>query len=179
MTATPASTDAIERESSRPDFAGLFAAWPGSQKITDFRFSKKTPPIYIAHTEDDTTAKIAFARGIDAELRKADVPVKAEYFGTGGHTAFTIGGGHTRRLAATLPALADRNETRAGRGEDAIVRDERGPAADTASSFRSTLPFLLMSSCNRFPFSILLHLALLASCRGFLSANCGLRNPCR
>lgn len=90
---TPASSDAIERESSRPDFAGLFSAWPGSQKITDFHFSKKTPPIYIAHTEDDTTAKVVFPRSIEAEIKKAGTPVHAEYFDTGGHTAFTIGGG--------------------------------------------------------------------------------------
>ena len=90
---TPASTDAIERQSSRPDFAGLFSAWPGNQKLTAFHFSKKTPPVYIAHTEDDTTARVEFARGIEAELKKADAPVQAEYFPKGGHTAFTIGAG--------------------------------------------------------------------------------------
>jgi endo-1,4-beta-xylanase len=90
---TPTSADAIERESSRPDFAGLFAAWPGSQKIGAFHFSKKTPPVFLAHTEDDTTAKVTFAREIEAELKRAGAQVNAEYFPADGHTAFTIGGG--------------------------------------------------------------------------------------
>jgi len=83
-----ASTDAIERESSRPDFAGLFSAWPGSQKIAGFHFSKETPPVYLAHTEDDTTAKVAFARSLEAGMKKAGVSVKADdarpFFGGGG-----------------------------------------------------------------------------------------------
>jgi len=66
------SADAIERQSSRPDFAGLFSAWIGSQKVADFHSSKKTPPIYIAHTEDDTTAKVAFTRDLEAALRMRD-----------------------------------------------------------------------------------------------------------
>ena len=87
------SADAIERQSSRPDFAGLFSAWPGEQKITDFKFSKKTPPVYIAHTEDDPVAKIGFAREIEAKLKHLGVAREAEYFDAGGHEAFSIGRG--------------------------------------------------------------------------------------
>lgn len=87
------STDAIERQSSRPDFAGLFSAWPGQQQISDFKFSKKTPPVYLAHTKDDPVAKIAFAREIEVSLKHVGVPLNADYFDQGGHEAFTIARG--------------------------------------------------------------------------------------
>ncbi|MDQ3814672.1 MAG: S9 family peptidase, partial [Armatimonadota bacterium] len=89
----PDATDPIERHSSRPDFAGLLCPWPGGQKITDFHFSKDTPPVFLAHAEDDTTAPVTFARQIEAALKKVDVPVHAEYFAEGGHGAFSPSGG--------------------------------------------------------------------------------------
>jgi endo-1,4-beta-xylanase len=105
----PGSTDPIERQSSRPNFAGLFSAWPAGQKASDFKISKTTPPIYLAHTEDDTTAKIVFAREIEAELQQAGVPVKTDYFDKGGHEAFTIGRGlHGDWPKRFLPWLEER-----------------------------------------------------------------------
>jgi len=115
---TPDSPDAIERQSSRPDFAGLFAAWPDSQKITSFRFSKATPPVFLAHAADDTTAPVSFARQIEAELKKAEVPVHAEFFDDGGHGAFSPSGGRHRdwpeRLLAWLKELGLLREASGG-----------------------------------------------------------------
>jgi acetyl esterase/lipase len=83
----PDSPDAIERQSSRPNFAGLLSAWPGGQKISDFHFTKDTP-IFLLHAEDDKSAPVAFAHEIEAAAKQAGAPVHAEYFPTGGHDAF-------------------------------------------------------------------------------------------
>jgi acetyl esterase/lipase len=81
------SADVIERQSSRPNFIVLLSAWTGNQKISDFHFAKETP-VYLLHAEDDGTAKVESAREIEAAAKQAGAPVDAQYFPTGGHTAF-------------------------------------------------------------------------------------------
>ena len=83
----PAAADPIERQSCRPNFAGLLSTWAGGQKIDDFHFAKTTP-VFLMHAEDDTTAPVAFARSVEDALKAGDVPVHAEYIAKGGHDAF-------------------------------------------------------------------------------------------
>jgi endo-1,4-beta-xylanase len=83
----PDSPDAIERQSSRPNFAGLLSSWPGGQKITSFKLSKETP-LFLLHAEDDKSAPVEFAREIEAAAKQESTPMHAEYFPTGGHDAF-------------------------------------------------------------------------------------------
>src|SRR4029079_8919049 len=81
------SSDAVERQSSRPNFVGLLSTWSGGQKISQFHFSSDTP-VFLMHAEDDTTAKVEFAREVGAAAKAAGAPVHAEYVPTGGHDAF-------------------------------------------------------------------------------------------
>jgi acetyl esterase/lipase len=89
----PTSADPIERESSRPNFAGLMSTWSGGQTLEDLKFPVDAPPAFFCHARDDETALLDFAEGVAGQLRGLGVPVKTTYHETGGHQAFTIGQG--------------------------------------------------------------------------------------
>jgi len=82
------SADAIERESSRPDFAAGLATWHWRQKESPFVFRKDTPPVFLVHAINDGIdggAPIEMPRAIKADLEKLGVPVRMIEFNEGGH----------------------------------------------------------------------------------------------
>jgi len=82
------SADAIERESSRPDFAVGLATWHWRQKESPFVFRKDTPPVFLVHAINDGIdggAPIEMPRAIKADLEKLGVPVRMIEFNEGGH----------------------------------------------------------------------------------------------
>ena len=52
-TGDPKSADAIERESSRPDFAIGLATWHWRQKESPFKFREDSPPVFLVHATND------------------------------------------------------------------------------------------------------------------------------
>jgi acetyl esterase/lipase len=105
----PSTTDAVGRESSRPDFAVLMyavssmheaVAHLGSRKrllgdnptkaledrfSTAQRITKETPPLFLVHAKDDKVVKIANSEEIATAAKDAGVPCKFIMFETGGH----------------------------------------------------------------------------------------------
>jgi acetyl esterase/lipase len=82
------TTDPINRESSRPDFAVGLATWHWRQKESPFQFKKDTPPVFLVHATNDGIkggAPIEMPRQIKADLEKLGVPVRMEVFDEGGH----------------------------------------------------------------------------------------------
>lgn len=86
-----AAADPIERVSSRPDFCVLMCVWPNKRTIADFPLSKNSPPTFLAHAKDDTTAPIEFAMEVHEKLRGLGVPDEMFVVDTGGHGAFHVG----------------------------------------------------------------------------------------
>jgi acetyl esterase/lipase len=103
--------DAVDQFSSRPDFAVLCysgflkardkdAIWPGLE------IPPNTPPIFLAHANDDST-KVG---GSDAEnsafmylaLKRAGIPVELHIFGSGNHD---FGVRQNDKLPASWPRL--------------------------------------------------------------------------
>ncbi|HKO93274.1 MAG TPA: alpha/beta hydrolase [Polyangiaceae bacterium] len=85
----PASGDAVERESSRPDFMAVMCAWEDDPST--FSFTASTPPIYLCHAEDDTDAPIGDSRAVEQKLQAAGTLEHLEVYETGGHLAFNVG----------------------------------------------------------------------------------------
>ncbi|GEP44041.1 alpha/beta hydrolase [Brevifollis gellanilyticus] len=84
----PSSTDPIERESSRPDFAVGLATWHWRQKESPFTFKKDTPPVFLVHATNDGIkggAPIEMPKDIKADLEALGVPVRMEIFDQGAH----------------------------------------------------------------------------------------------
>jgi acetyl esterase/lipase len=105
----PAATDAVERQSSRPDFAVL--AYPvislfdpvahvGSRRnllgetpdpkhvellSNDRQVSAQTPPCFLFHTTDDQAVPVENSLLFFAALRKAGVPAELHVFAHGRH----------------------------------------------------------------------------------------------
>lgn len=77
------ATDAIERESSRPDFAVGLGTWHWRKPENPFRFQQNSPPIYLVHATTDKPVDIA--TNIVADLRALGVPAKLDLFEEGGH----------------------------------------------------------------------------------------------
>lgn len=108
---TPAYTpvDAIDRVSSRPDFA--IAAYPGHLCLRGARFNpsihvtKRTPPTFIVQDWDDRTDDICnstlYARALDA----AGVPAEVHLFAKGDHAFALRRTGHPVDM---WPSLAER-----------------------------------------------------------------------
>lgn len=82
------SEDAIERESSRPDFAVGCSTWHWRKKESPFVFPKDAPPVFLVHATNDGIAggaPIEMPRAIKADLEKLGVPVKMLEFDVGAH----------------------------------------------------------------------------------------------
>jgi acetyl esterase/lipase len=101
--------DLTDQLSARPDFAGLIypvqsldpaIAWQGAAwslfgrqatpaEIRDFsphnRISKDTPPLFLAHAEDDTAVPIENSLRIRDAAKAAGVTVESHFFARGGH----------------------------------------------------------------------------------------------
>jgi endo-1,4-beta-xylanase len=85
------AADPVERASSRPDFMGVMCAWADGSPSSPFTFDRTSPPTYLCHAEDDTTAPIALAQAVEQELTDAGVLSHLEVYPTGGHSAFHVG----------------------------------------------------------------------------------------
>lgn len=108
---TPAyrPVDAIDRVSSRPDFA--IAAYPGHLCMRDtgfnptIRVTKRTPPTFIVQNWDDRTDAVCnstmYARALDA----AGVPAEVHLFAKGDHAFALRRTGHPVDM---WPSLAER-----------------------------------------------------------------------
>ena len=84
----PRAADAVERQSSRPDFAVGLATWHWREKISPFKFTKDTPPVFLVHATNDGIgggAPIELPRAIKADLEKLGVPVRMVEFDEGAH----------------------------------------------------------------------------------------------
>lgn len=84
----PSSTDPIEHQSSRPDFAVGLATWHWRQKESPFVFKKDTPPVFLVHATNDGInggAPIEMPRDIEADLKALGVPVHMAVFDEGAH----------------------------------------------------------------------------------------------
>jgi acetyl esterase/lipase len=104
-------TDAIDRESVRPDFG--IALYPGHLWTDEKRFeldpgvpvSRRTPPTFIVQNEDDPVDSINNSLVYYIALRKAGVPVEMHLFAQGGHA---FGLRHTDKAVTDWPKLAER-----------------------------------------------------------------------
>ena len=81
--------DAIDKVSSRPDFAVLI--YPagfeekGQAKLRDhFRVTKSTPPMFFAHAANDGVSALNSLL-LATELKKVGVPAEMHLYATGGH----------------------------------------------------------------------------------------------
>jgi acetyl esterase/lipase len=82
------STDPVERQSSRPDFAVGIATWHWGKKVSPFVFHKDAPPVFLVHATNDGIsggAPIEMPKAIAADLEKLGVPVHMEVFDEGAH----------------------------------------------------------------------------------------------
>jgi acetyl esterase/lipase len=85
------SPDPVERASSRPDFMAVMCAWSDGDSTSPFTFTTATPPIFMAHAEDDTTAPIALSRAVEQQLQALGILEHLEVYPSGGHSAFNVG----------------------------------------------------------------------------------------
>lgn len=83
----PASNDPIERQSSRPDFIGLFCYWGGTEGA---KIDSNVPVAFIAHAKDDHTAPYAGSEKLVSAWKGANVPVHFESYETGDHMGFNF-----------------------------------------------------------------------------------------
>jgi acetyl esterase/lipase len=82
------TTDPVERQSSRPDFAVGLATWHWGKKKSPFTFPKDAPPVFLVHATNDGIgggAAIELRKAIKADLEKLGVPVHLEIFDEGAH----------------------------------------------------------------------------------------------
>jgi acetyl esterase/lipase len=104
-------TDAIDRESVRPDFA--IALYPGHLWVDEDKFQltpdvpvgAHTPPTFIVQNEDDPVDSVNNSLVYYIALKKAGVPTEMHLFGQGGHA---FGLRHTDKPATDWPRLAER-----------------------------------------------------------------------
>ena len=87
----PTATDPVERKSSRPDFVASMCTWAHGGTTSPYKFTADTPPVYLCHAQDDTTAPIAVANQIDQQLQALHVLEHLEVYPKGGHSAFHVG----------------------------------------------------------------------------------------
>lgn len=103
-----APVDAIDRQSSRPDFA--MAIYPGHLATDDDKLnpdvpvSRETPPTFLVQAEDDVTDGVNQSLVYYAALKKADVPVEMHLYAHGGHA---FGLRRTRFPITGWPDLAE------------------------------------------------------------------------
>ena len=85
------AVDAADRESCRPDFA--VAVYPGHLAIRekdfalnpDLRVTRRTPPTFLLHAEDDAVDPVENSLVYYSALRKAGVPAELHVYVKGGH----------------------------------------------------------------------------------------------
>jgi acetyl esterase/lipase len=84
----PDAADAVERQSSRPDFVAGCATWHWRQKESPFIFHKDAPPVFLVHATNDGLqggAPIEMPRQIKSDVEMLGVPVRMVEFDVGAH----------------------------------------------------------------------------------------------
>lgn len=103
-----APIDAVDKESSRPDFA--LAIYPGhlatdrNSLNPNVPVSRDTPPTFLLQAEDDHVDGVNQAQVYYEALKKADVPVEMHLYAHGGHA---FGLRPTSDPITRWPALAE------------------------------------------------------------------------
>ena len=85
------TVDAADKASCRPDFA--IALYPGHLAVPerdfalnpDIQVTKRTPPTFIVHAEDDPIDPVENSLVYYAALRKAGIPAEMHVYVKGGH----------------------------------------------------------------------------------------------
>ena len=82
--------DAIDEASCRPDFAigcysGYLKAKDKDASSPGITIPETTPPIFLAHTTDDSISDVENSVFMYLALRRAKVPVEMHLYGTGEH----------------------------------------------------------------------------------------------
>jgi acetyl esterase/lipase len=80
------ATDPIERHDSRPAFVGSMSTWAFYEPTSPFTFPDNVPPVYFCHAQDDTTAPIALAREVEAQISAKGAATMLDFYQTGGHS---------------------------------------------------------------------------------------------
>jgi endo-1,4-beta-xylanase len=80
------ASDPIEREDSRPAFAGSMSTWAFYEPTSPFTFPSGVPPVYFCHAQDDTLAPIALPREVDMQLRAQGGVTRLDFYQTGGRS---------------------------------------------------------------------------------------------
>jgi acetyl esterase/lipase len=87
---TYAPFDNIDKESCRPDFA--IALYPGylvekDQQVLapSIRIPAETPPVFLAHADDDSIVTVENSVVIYLALKRAGVSAELHVYATGGH----------------------------------------------------------------------------------------------
>jgi acetyl esterase/lipase len=87
---TYASLDDVDQESCRPDFA--ISLYPGYLVETDnqvlapaIQIPAETPPVFLAHADDDSIATVENSVAMYLALRRAGVSAELHIYATGGH----------------------------------------------------------------------------------------------
>jgi acetyl esterase/lipase len=110
---TYAPVDSLDQVSCRPDFAiGCYSGYlKAEQYETEYRSTELwkglhvppgTPPILLAHCNDDPTADAANSAVMYLALKRAGIPVELHIFATGGHDFGVVQDHH---LASSWPDL--------------------------------------------------------------------------
>lgn len=89
----PTSIDIVERESSRPDFIGVFSSWNFGANESDFIFKDDIPPVFIRHAKDDPWFELG--QKLTLEIAEKSNHVNVRFLEKGGHGAFEIKNGNT------------------------------------------------------------------------------------
>jgi acetyl esterase/lipase len=87
----PDDVDPVERLSSRPTFIAPMCPWAYGSSTSPFTFLASTPPVFMCHAQDDTTAPIAMTMQVEKQLEALHVLSHLEIYPTGGHNAFNVG----------------------------------------------------------------------------------------
>ena len=83
------TTDQVDQQASRPDFAMLVYPWrtlneKTGELIDPIQITKLAPPTFIVHTSDDASTSLG-AVEIYAQLKRAKVSAELHVFQNGGH----------------------------------------------------------------------------------------------
>ena len=76
--------------SSRPDFVVLLSCWAAKETTSPYLLRRGSPPVYLCHPTDDTTAPVALAQDITRSLQALGVAVVLWEIPKGGHGAFAL-----------------------------------------------------------------------------------------
>ncbi len=81
-----ASADPLEQLSSRPAFVGSMSTWSFGASSSPFAFPADVPPSFFCHAQDDSTAPLALAQAVEAQIKAKGAATLLDFYATGGHS---------------------------------------------------------------------------------------------